>query len=280
MEHVSILGTWTLKDIFAFHKDKNEYVIDGFVQNCNPLSMVMASPLQKAADAEFDEVFSGQPKFYQRCARQDAEKSVLKYFSEMHSDWLVVDLAELRWKLYVTSKGGGTYRHPEEIKKLQEMGYLDTFKTMTSESLKKDNVMHGIDLFFGRITRLFPEDRIILADIHAAKNTVNRKDNKGNEQTGKDYSKINTRITQAVQHTIDKMKNCHYIPFPENTPADYDHKWGYDPLHYVPEYYEYAYQAMQIITKRKYDIPKEREQIDKLRKQYEKRMQEKYGAEV
>ena len=248
MKHISIFGTCCLRDIFGLAKEKGNYEIDAFVQNVNPLSAVMASPLSKEADERFDKIFGHQSRFYRRCARQDVDKSILDYFEENHSDWLLMDFAELRWDLFSSEKGGGTYRHPEEIQQLKDEGYLDEFRVVPTASLGLDKIYTGIDLLMARILRLYPEDHIILVDVRGVERMVNR-DTERSAYFEKDaVNKINPLAQQVYTYVSSRYKACHCIPFPEDTPADHNHKWGREPLHYVQEYYDYALEAVNLIT--------------------------------
>ena len=277
MNHISILGTGCLRDIFSFNRDKGGYEIDAFVQNGNPLSLVMASPLLKEPDERYDEIFSGQTKFYRRCARQDAEKNVFEYLMENRSDWLLLDFAELRWDLYVTDRGGGTYRHPKEIQQLQEEGYLEEFRLVPTASLGFEKICSGIDLFLARLLKIYPEDRIILADVRGANRMVNLKTGRSGYFEQQDINKINPLTEQIFKYAASRLKNCHCIPFPDNTPANFHHKWGRDPLHYVQEYYDYAFEAMNLITQGGCSRAEEREKISILKEAYNAKIKEQYA---
>ena len=276
MNHISILGTGCLRDVFSFNRDKGGYEIDAFVQNGNPLSLVMASPLLKEPDERYDEIFSGQTKFYRRCARQDAEKNVFEYLMENRSDWLLLDFAELRWDLYVTDRGGGTYRHPKEIQQLQEEGYLEEFRLVPTASLGFEKICSGIDLFLARLLKIYPEDRIILADVRGAERMVNLNTGRSGYFEKDSVGKLNPLAYQVYAYAASRMSNCHCIPFPDNTPADFNHKWGRDPLHYVKEYYDYAFEAMDLITQGSCGRVEEREKIASLKEVYNAKITERY----
>ncbi len=274
--HISILGSAVLHDVMRVNRDKGEYEIDAMVSDCNPLSLVMASPLKKQADARFEEIFAARPRFHGRCAAQDAEKNVFRYLADNRSAWLLVDFAELRWDLCADEQGGLTCRYPEEIEQLREEGYLGEMRTLSTASLGTEKILAGVDMFLSRLLKLYPEQRIILFDTQASERMVNENTGRSGYFDKQDVARINPIAHQAFEHAMQRLPRAHFIPFAEETPADYAHKWGRSPLRYVREFYDYAFSALQLITAEDKLPGQERIQIEQLKNRTNAALREKY----
>ena len=274
--HISILGSAVLYDVMRMNRGKGEYEINAMVSNCNPLSLVMASPLKKQADARFEEIFAAQPRFHGRCAVQDAEKSVFRYLAENRSDWLLVDFAELRWDLCANDQGGLTCRYTKEIEQLQEEGYLEEMRTLSTASLGTEKILAGVDMFLARLVKLYPEQKIVLFDTRGAERMVNENTGRSVYFDKQEIAGINRVSKLAFDHALRCLPRAHAVPFPEEIPADYAHKWGRSPLRYVSDYYEYAFDALQLITAEDKLPEQERAMIEELNNRYNAKLREKY----
>ena len=277
MKHVSLLGSDCLKDIFAFHKEQAEFEIDAFVQNCNPLSAVLQSPLEKPLDAQAETFFADSSKFLQRCATQDAGKGVFRYFSEFPSDWILLDFSDVRRDLYVTRRGGGTHWYPEALQALRQAGYLADYQVFPVSKFDQTRFLSVIEVFLKQILRQYPERNIVLVDLRGTTRLVNQETGRSGYLDQENVAAANDLAARAFRHAAEFLPECHVIPFPEDTPADWNHKWGRSPWHFVREYYEYAYQAMRVIAAGDCDLAEERRRIEALRDEYRAAMHDRYA---
>ena len=276
--HISILGECCCRDIFGVHTNNGGYVIDRFVQSCGPLSLIMKSPLKKEADEGFAKLLSDKSDFYKRVVRQDAEKSVFSYMSEVQSDWLLIDFAEMRYPLYLTETGAGTAVFPEKLTAFKEHGYIGKYQLLNLNDLSEESLYRGVDRFLTRILELYPAEKIILVDIRAAEEFVNIQSKRCDYYQQDLIDRVNPIAEKCYQYALSRMPSCHTIPFPEEMVGKAGHKWGTHCLHYSEEYYDYGLKAMNIISGENFSLEEERSLIQKLKEICNDRVRQAYRS--
>ena len=91
---------------------------------------------------------------------------------------------------------------------------------------------------------------------------------------------FNLRMEKAYYYVKEKLNGCHYIEFPMNVISNKNHKWKKGVLHYVDEWYDYVYEAINIVTSDIYDYREERKKLDQLKHYYAEMMWKKYREEI
>ena len=250
--NISILGVCTSRDIFGISDTTQKYTVDAFVQSCNPISAVSPSPLIKDDDNGFKTVFDGWSDFYIRCAKQDIKKEVFSYFEKKKSEWLIIDFASLRKDLLITDKGICTELIPHKARNLYEEGFIGSYKVLNANSISRIKLLEYIDSYLERLLNIYQEKNIIVIDILGVDYCVNKQTKLIKYFDEQEVKTVNPLSHEIYEYTKERLPNCHYIPFPEEMIGDANHKWGANKLHFLKEYYDYAYCCIDTITSKNY----------------------------
>lgn len=281
---ISILGICVLRDIFGLHKNNGDYQIDRFIQSVNPISSVSKSMLQKNIgheDEEIQDIFRGEFNFYKRNLLFDLNKTIFPYLSEVKSEYLMIDAGTCRFDLLRYSDKGGddylTVALEDKIKKLMEKGYLPrTAKIIQLSEMSNEIFSAYMDLFVEQILEMYRREQIILVDCQAVPYSITKMRDKINFFDSKIIEKWYININRGYRYLRKNLVGCHVIEFPTGMVADEGHKWGRASLHYVPEYYDYALEAVNVITQENLSYENEQEKLRNLKEQCEDLVKLKY----
>ena len=277
-DHVSIIGICCSRDVFGMQNNDGGYTIDRFVQSVNPVALQMESML-KNKDYELPEsIFEGKTNFYKRNISLDLNKNVFDYMSEKKSDWLVIDAGAFRKRIFFTpdKTRASTLIFPETAYLLKESGCIYDYKSGGGDifDLHEDLVNKKLDEYVENILRIYPSKKIILIEYYNIRYYYNHKQN--TIETRPFIYKENELMRFGFYELKKRIDNVHIIYFPENVIGDIYHKWGKSPLHYVHEYYQYAFECFNII-KNEFDHDKELLELLKKKLDTENLIKTKYG---
>ncbi|MCD8373006.1 MAG: DUF6270 domain-containing protein [Clostridia bacterium] len=253
--HVSILGSCILRDTIGYYHEGEKFIVDRFVQDISPLTVVGDSPLLKPLGDfiyESQVLMSGKPisNFGKRNITLDLEKTTIQYVSESHSKWLLIDAVCLR-KVILKYQAGNISLATSGIKPFQPLldllskeGYLSTYKDIVQPQNMQDKEFYGLlDKFVEKLKEIYPQDKVILFNVRATKYCAMR-DGTINNFTFIEYYNA---VYKGYDYLLSKLPYIHIIDYPVNILSDENHKWGRADLHYVREYYDYAYAALEKI---------------------------------
>ena len=111
--HVSIIGCCVLRDIIGMGYDNNSipenkgYVVDRYVQAVSPVSAVQKTGILNdditvnATGLLKSEDFADIKNFVKRNFELDCEKRVFDYLTEVQSEYLILDMADVRFNLII-----------------------------------------------------------------------------------------------------------------------------------------------------------------------------------
>ena len=277
---LNILGCCVLRDTFGMHPDDGGYVVNRYVQSPSPISLVTASPLlRKDAEIE-DTVFEGKSGFVKRCQLLELRKQVFDYLGGASSDYLIIDCAEARKNvLYFPGTGGWfTESHKDLLARFIENGLLpELYELIDILEMERETLYACLRDFCDRLLAQYDKKHIILFEIKAVKFHSDGRLFQVFGGKSKIAEQYNARMKLCFDYVKTYLEGCHIVEFPHNVVGDTHHKWGRALLHYVPEYYDYAQEAVDIITKRAGSLEEEQEELTRLKHDYETALRKKYG---
>ncbi len=297
--HISILGSCVSRDAFSipqgtkeYGENENKYVVDRFIQSINPLSAI--SPLlgDEISTSLLDEsVTSSACNFYKRCYKLDVTKSWTDYLSEVKSDYLVIDFSTVRLDCRKIGNGYLTYEDlgttvatgiPADMPKDVTKQFL-TGERVGLSDLTKDELKNIYYEYLDRITKIYPQKRIIVID---ARHTQTFIDSEGEfisstyHSFDKRYIRDNELIDFAYICAKERIPQAHFIDSLPVSVGNIKHKWGKGGLHFVDEVYIYLYRAIDKIIHSKMTKNAEKLFLLELREKYSKEIFQNYYTTV
>ena len=278
---IDILGCCVCRDTFGMHEGNGGYMVNKYVQIPSPISLVTKSPCYKVGGEIKNDIFNNKSNFIKRCQILELNKKVFDYFrggGEM-SDYFIMDCAESRKNIlyFPETKGYFTESHTDLLKKYIENGVLPPkYKIIDILEMDKKELYQYLKEYCDNILTLYDRQHIILFEIRAVEFQTDGKTIEVSPTKPEVAKSYNDRMQLCFDYVKEYLKGCHIIEFPNGVVGDINHKWGRALLHYVQEYYDYAKQAVDIITQNNGNDIEEEAELKKLKLSYEKIFKEKY----
>ncbi len=250
---ISVLGACVSRDIFGIARP-DSYDIPRCVTIASPISMVLDKPNDGyCADVEkmSDINISGYMK---RTIMLDCNKKVFDYLAQKKSNYLIFDVADIRFNIESFNKSGINVTMNEHYKR-----NLDKFRDLfgndgtviKSFDFSDEEIEKYINLYVDNILNIYKPEEIIFNEYYCVKDYLSRKNAIEHLKYEEYIVNANRLISVAVKIIKKRIPECHIIKMPENCISDEKHKWGRSSLHYVDLFYEYAGKAVDIITAKK-----------------------------
>lgn len=287
--HLSVLGVCTSRDIFRICDKESNYIVDCFIQHINPLSVAChTSLLDNKVYNNNDDLrsllnswWNNLPDFDIRNASIDIEKRTINILKEKKSQYIVLDFACLKYGMVFFDKEfkkGLTKLHYDYFSHelTQYFGRLvQEFNIDEVDELDEKVLYNLLDGFMQSILEIYNQNEIVFVELYAVDKYI--KSGKIDEEeivnssywimNKKDVGKLNSLYKKAFTYLHTNYPACHVIPFLYDMLGDVGHTWGKGDLHYINEYYEYAYEAMNIIIANHSEL-EERRKIEFLQDKY------------
>ncbi len=265
--NINILGTCISRDTFSVKPEIEKYKVLRYVNEFDPFYF---NTQGMQIDKEKFDAYDVAPlisNFRKRCMYLDAVKKIMDFIKEADSDFLVIDSAICRLQtmrlgdacVAVSNYKEGFFNSLKD-EGITDVGVEEKFHVPLEEMEER---LKG---FTSEVLKVYPPEKIILLEIQ-----------------GSFVHYDGTKLTPfgAVDKVIDKNKRmklgfdilkkqlagCHIIPMLDAVMSDTNHWLKVAMLHYTKDYYEYAYECMNVIAQR---LPRDEEekQIALLHKEY------------
>lgn len=256
---VSIAGTCILRDTFSSHKDDGGYKVQRYISRFSPLSLCEPPvPVDQEAYLALD-LKKYIPAFSKRCILQDLTRTAIDFLRDQKSDWLLVDATLCRSDYF--QFGEEKYScHGAQQFIFDDMARHHILPPVTDVKQLFDfsevEIERRMRNYIDQLLSLYSPEQIILVE----NQNVELYCDKNNTITAFVNQKAHQKENQNIQYCHQLMKKmlvgCHYIPFPKYVIANADHWLGKSPLHYTQAYYDYAFQAVEVINQH---LPREQE---------------------
>ena len=271
MSSINILGCCVLRDIFRVADTSGKYKINQFLQFNNPISAMQEIKNNKITP-DMLHFFEDTANFLKKCVCNDINKTTKNLISSTTSDYFLMDLSELRFKLAKINFCNGEstlVTHTkfletinENIKKYPELNILNIEYDV---KLSDEYFSQTLEKYFDFIKGLYKEDKIIVVENYLQYRHLSDTENKFFEYYKFNIDKANFMLKTYYKQLSKAMPNANFIKMPDNCIGTTSHLWGKDPLHFTDEYYFYLFQCIEIIVKKEKN---KAERIETLRNMY------------
>lgn len=278
-KHVSIIGSCISRDVFGFNQDSG-YQIDRFVQSISPIS----GGTDRVSDIDYQRTINdimGEyeiSNFYKRNFALDLTGKTFDYLFEADSDYLLIDMATCRYDLLKNACGGvmtgiSSLHHAEITSAFCRKYHVPEFTKVID---RDEDIIWMMDRYvpryLNRILSKYDPEYIILLEAYAVPYYLLENAALAEYANKELTDSWNVRIRHGYELACSHLDGCHIIRFPSCVLGDAKHKWGLDKLHYRPEYYEYAFQAVNAIAE-KSPKEEERKKLDVLYDTYSRKFE-------
>ncbi len=266
--HISTLGSCVSRDSFEICKNspdydeenENCYVIDRYAHNVNPLSYLCEPFSEQYVELIKEELNNSKSvNFKKRNFIFDLNKGAFDFLAEKKSEWLIVDLAAMRFELIKIAGGGyiisemlnELLKNVEDRKSVPSLNELAKGEIKRPADFDREQIQRSYKLFFDKVLSLYKEDRIILLQAKHALVFVNESTREFVFDTPKREQVVNVEnqfMCDMYDYAKSRLKKAHFIPSLPVLIGNREHKWGISGLHYVDEVYSYFYRAIDFIT--------------------------------
>jgi len=287
--HISIFGVCCTRDVFGFHGDtEGGYIIDSCIGGgISPISAV-SSPTSEDSELFRDQVLriSTYSNFVKRNSYFNLVKNWMPFLTRKKSDYLVIDMGSMRFPLMQNKSDDKEFFTLNDRKLLEKMVpqcFQGGYREVDILSFDEATYCLYMDKFLDIIKQQYNSSQIILIELQAVQIGITDEYEKVfgyNRKIQETIKMFNLRMEKAYYYVKEKLNGCHYIEFPMNVISNKNHKWKKGVLHYVDEWYDYVYEAINIVTSDIYDYREERKKLDQLKHYYAEMMWKKYREEI
>lgn len=266
--HISIFADCTIRDIFGICDLEQKYVIDTNISSIHPFSVSDKKIIEYSriggVEREEKEIFGKLESFFVRNIKLDLTKN-FDGISGENSEFLLFHMSNIRFGLFRDLHDEGRRltcvtrwdKWFNYIGNLSKRNFLPKeYEIMEAYELCEDEFYGYIDDFMEKLLRNFQEEQLILFEVYLSDDMVSAGKDRLRKDQGYDwlpsddwFVKVNERIAEAHVYIRNKWPHVHVVESPEPILAYEGHKWGKYPTHFLDEYYEYAYAAMNVIVK-------------------------------
>lgn len=259
--------------------------VQRFVQDISPIACATSNHFLY----EYTEILKmiadkkGMPSFSKRNFALDFTGKGFDYLKEVKSDYLILDMGCCRYDCYNFFNGGIlTKMHNDQkmqvqyFKEIFEMlGIKESYSIISEDAILEEMMDECLPIYLDRIQEVYPIDKIIFVETKIAELRISKEGKLEESPYIQLLQKWRNRINYANELAQVHLKGCHIIEFPKGVLADEQHKWGPGGLHYIKEYYDYAFQCMQIIF-RKYKLEDEKKYLGEIKERCEQEIDNRF----
>ena len=180
----------------------------------------------------------------------DNNKTCFEYIGDKSSDYIVVDIADVR--LSVADYDGGSVSYTGFIiSNLKEFERIYGEVSVRSyDEFSDDEWERCIRYYCRRILELYNPNQIILNEVMLQNEYVSKQGMISSFPTLRKQRtmRVNSLLNRLYHICEKELEGCHVLRMPQGVIADASHKFGLHPLHFHKLYYEYGINAMKIVA--------------------------------
>jgi len=213
-------------------------------------------------------------EFCKRNIYLDLDGSVFDYIGSKKSDYLIMDLSEIRLPMLKKEDESISFRpyytEGETLKKyLCKLG----FRVMEIEELQRKDIEVSLELLCKNIEKYWDPEHVILIEDCFVRNYITKKDRRINNEYLERFNKVFKcgRYLRYANKYVKEYLQCKVVSMPDDVQfvmADGQNDWGPYPLHYTKKTYEYFYDAICSIVFEGQYISKRDEILKEIKEEY------------
>lgn len=252
---LNLIGCCIIRDLFRIADKNQKYKIVKFIQSVSPFSF--CDEKQNVTRITPDELFcfDDWSNFSKRNFCIDACKTVFSLIQEAPTDYIIIDLCELRFRhCKITLASGDTFymtKNKYTTEFLKNDTAVGNFKVASHEDdliVSDDEIYASLDKYIKFIKSCYSPEKVILIENLPARVHIDENNKTFFEYSASATASIRNSLLKYYDYFKNNFNGINVIEFPVNALGNINHTWGKDPLHFVDDYYEYLFQAVQIIV--------------------------------
>lgn len=244
---INVFGCCVSRDSLDIHKER--YEVPRYAAFISPYTALSGEKVDISVEELKKAGLSG---IEARGIALDGNCGVIDFFKEQKADWILLDIADARgtvakWgDILLTLVGNESKKR----KAIETVLSLNNPVLTPAWRLSIEELENRTATLLDKILELYDVQRIIFHEFFKVREYISTNGylcqySKMHLDLADKYYDIHKRL---LAFSEKKLKGCHVLQSPDHVLGDEKNRWGLAPLHFCREYYEYADQAIQIIT--------------------------------
>lgn len=269
MIKINVLGSCCSRDLITEHDTQHGiYDVPRCVTIMSPMSQYMVKDKVQIEPENFSG-FRNEPglKYLSKISALDINSGVIGYIGEEKSDYLLLDIVDIRLPLAKFRLNSCITYTNFVIGNREE--FERNFGRLSIQDISgftDNDFVECISWYYQEVLKIYRPEQIILNDLLMVDTFFNAQLHLQNFDSGllRLNYRTNTILRKLYVMTDEVMKGCMHIPFPDHVYAIWNHQWGLYPLHYAREWYEYAQNALGILTNDQMTVNERQQEVNRL----------------
>lgn len=269
----NILGCCILRDIFRIADKIQKFKVTKFYQSTGPISFCEV-PKNRISQEILGNNFEWT-NFVKKCVCADINKTVLADIEGTPSDYLLLDLCELRFRNCKINLQKGDSFFVTQTKYINSIlenkdfcNFLGIQSFETDIELDECEIENYLHVFVRFIKEHYKQQQVILVKNLPVWRHLDDEKLCFEEYWIPGITKVREKLEKYYMYIQKLMPEIHIIDMPNPCLGNALHTWGMAPLHFVDEYYQYLYKAIEIITESHSDEKKDLRELRDFYSQY------------
>ena len=246
---VDVWGSCISRDALYIGGKDEGFKINYFFESIHPAPQFTQHMMQKITVNDVENYFLHNAPRKWLC--NEFNKDIPEIINKSRSKWLILDVGLVRLGICKLKLKNGIYEYNSGVYSKEIMEITKRFYPTCEYiyPIQECEISTAMDDFYNFINKRYGKNIILLETSYVFK-MLNESGDLSDDIKMIEYDEMKQLEMTSFLVDMVKKTNCYCIKFPYNTIADYYHKWGLSSLHYVEEYYKYAYKCIKIITNR------------------------------
>ena len=258
MKTINLISCCVCRDAFRINETNDslkKYKINKFIQSISPSTFIQEYPgYDLLSIDDFSKLESSN--FVKRNLSFNFNRNLKKYLKENPSDFLIIDLCEMRFEIaeaivndtekVILTKTKYINQIIDDISLVPKIKNLKIEKTYRLTFEESKPILEKYSAF---LKSIYKENQIILIRNVPTHIHIDDKNNYFSYFNNLSINKTKSYLNDCYDYLQKLMPNMFVINPPKKLIGDRNHLWGLDSLHFTNEYYNYLYASIdEIIT--------------------------------
>ena len=249
MFELSILGSCITRDVFSKYK-KDMWHINHHIHFASPLSLVETAVVDERLIPSL--LVNTGSEFQRRCVCIDCKKDYLEILKPSPSDWLLMDVTNLRFDIVCFDDTKCTLTYTDAVRaNFEALKNLfgSNYKIIRPYYVSIEDLYECARKYCSAVMQIYRTEKIILNEGYFVKQYLATDGRIHCYENFQDlYVILNYMLRLFFDFCREIMNGCKVIAMPSNNLGNEQHIWGKFPLHYHDLYYEYVGKSVELIV--------------------------------
>lgn len=256
MKTINMISCCVCRDAFRINENNGglkKYKINKFIQSISPSTFIQEYPgYDLLSIDDFSKLDSSN--FVKRNLSFNFNRNLKNYLKENPSDFLIIDLCEMRFELaeaivnntekVILTRTKHMNQIIDNISLVPKIKSLQIEKTYRLDFEESKPILEEYSTF---LKSIYNENQIILIRNIPTHIHIDDKNNHFSYFNNLSINKTKSYLNDCYDYLQKLMPNMFVINPPKKLIGDRNHLWGLDSLHFTDDYYNYIYTAIDEI---------------------------------